>query len=153
MPNMFFLNKIIKVQFLGLQHIRLTVASQDKAHTHTQSITCSRFPERGSMSLIFRSLQVVAKRLPSVLKDMERTTSVWWLMVRTGFFITASGQSRFQIITCRCHVIIISKYKDVSNCFQRGTYYRNKGKDRHIVLTVTYLWVASVFSTVFSPFE
>lgn len=46
------------------------------------------------------SLQVVARRLPSVLKDMDRTTSVWWLMVRTGFLITASGQSRFQIITC-----------------------------------------------------
>lgn len=67
-------------------------------HTHT---TCSRFPERGSMSLIFLSLQVVARRLPSVLKDMERTTSAWWLIVRTGFFMTDSGQSRFQIITCR----------------------------------------------------
>lgn len=57
------------------------------------------FPERGSMSRTFLSLQVVAKRLPSVLKDMERTTSVWWLIVRMGFFITCSGQSRFQIIT------------------------------------------------------
>lgn len=151
------------MQSLGLQHIRLTVGTvfcpktgQDKAHpnTNTQSITCSRFPERGSMSLIFRSLQVVAKRLPSVLKDMERTTSVWWLMVLTGFFITASGQSRFQIITCRCHDIIISKYNAVTNCFQHGTCYKNKGKDRHIViLTVIYVWVASVFGTVFFPFE
>lgn len=52
------------------------------------------------MSRIFLSLQVVAKRLPSVLKDMERTTSVWWLIVLTGFFITGSRQSRLQIITC-----------------------------------------------------
>lgn len=66
--------------------------------------TCSRFPERDSSSLRVLSLQVVAKRLPSVLNDMERTTSVWWLIVRTGFFMTASGQSKFQIITCTFRV-------------------------------------------------
>lgn len=67
----------------------------------TVSVTRSRFPERGSISLIFLSLQVVARRLQSVLKDMERTTSVWWLMVFTGFLMSCSGQSRFQIMIWR----------------------------------------------------
>ena len=84
-----------------LAHTVVT-AFQNKSGWRPQSITCSRFPERDSMRRTFLSLQVVARRLPSVLKDMERTTSVWWLMVRTGFFITCSGQSRFQIITCTC---------------------------------------------------
>lgn len=76
-------------------------------------LTCSRFPERDSTSRIFLSRQVVAKRLPSVLKDMERTTSVWWLIVRTGFFITGSRQSRLQIITCvsgHTHTHLVPKH-------------------------------------------
>lgn len=63
--------------------------------------TCSRFPVRGSISRTFLSLHVVARRLPSVLKDMDRTTSECCVMVRTGFFITCSGESRFQIMTLK----------------------------------------------------
>ncbi|TNN89456.1 hypothetical protein EYF80_000059 [Liparis tanakae] len=32
----------------------------------------------------FAHLRVVAMRLPSVLKDMERTTSVWWFLPMPG---------------------------------------------------------------------
>ncbi|KAG7283789.1 hypothetical protein CRUP_034413 [Coryphaenoides rupestris] len=52
-------------------------------------------PERGSISLRVLSLQLVASRLPSVLKDMLRITSVWQSIIFTG-----SPTSRFQISTC-----------------------------------------------------
>uniref|UniRef100_A0A6B0TSY6 Putative secreted protein n=1 Tax=Ixodes ricinus TaxID=34613 RepID=A0A6B0TSY6_IXORI len=42
------------------------------------------FPVRGSMTLSFLSLQVVASRLPSRLKDMEWIESGWQSMVRTA---------------------------------------------------------------------
>lgn len=48
------------------------------------------------MIRIFLSLQLVASRLPSVLKDMLRMTSVWQSIIFTG-----SPISRFQIRICR----------------------------------------------------
>lgn len=60
--------------------------------------TCKRVPPRGSMILIFLSLQAVARRLPSVLNDMERITSVWKLIVFTGAWMIDSLVSRFQIM-------------------------------------------------------
>lgn len=60
--------------------------------------TCRTLPARGSISRIFLSLQAVARRLPSVLNDMERTTSLWASRIFTGFEMTASLLSRFQIM-------------------------------------------------------
>lgn len=60
--------------------------------------TCSTVPARGSITRIFLSLQAVARRLPSVLNDMERTTSLWASRIFTGFERTVSLTSRFQII-------------------------------------------------------
>lgn len=57
--------------------------------------TCSTLPERGSTTRSFLSLQEVASRLPSVLKDMQRMTSVWQSIILTG-----SPMSRFQMRTC-----------------------------------------------------
>lgn len=54
--------------------------------------TCSTLPERGSMTRSFLSLQLVASRLPSVLNDIQRITSVWQSIIFTG-----SPISRFQI--------------------------------------------------------
>ncbi len=54
--------------------------------------TCSTLPERGSMTRSFLSLQLVASRLPSVLKDIQRITSVWQSINFTG-----SPISRFQM--------------------------------------------------------
>lgn len=58
-------------------------------------LTCITAPERGSMMRSFLSLQLVASRLPSVLKDMLRMTSVWQSIIFTG-----SPISRFQIRIC-----------------------------------------------------
>lgn len=60
--------------------------------------TCRTVPPRGSITRIFLSLQAVARRLPSVLNDMERTTSLWQSRILTGFEIIVSSTSRFQII-------------------------------------------------------
>lgn len=59
-------------------------------------LTWRTVPERGSMMRIFLSLQLVASRLPSVLKDMLRMTSVWQSIIFTG-----SPISRFQIRICQ----------------------------------------------------
>lgn len=48
------------------------------------------------MTRSFLSLQVVESRLPSVLKDMQRMTSVWQSIILTG-----SPMSRFQMRTWR----------------------------------------------------
>lgn len=60
-----------------------------------QSSTCRTRPERGSITRSFLSLHVVVSRLPSVLKDMQRITSVWQSIIFTG-----SPMSRFQMRTC-----------------------------------------------------
>lgn len=59
-------------------------------------LTWRTAPERGSMMRSFLSLQLVASRLPSVLKDMLRMTSVWQSIIFTG-----SPISRFQIRICQ----------------------------------------------------
>lgn len=65
-------------------------------HTHINlpppPLTCRTDPERGSITRSFLSLQLVASRLPSVLKVMLRMTSVWQSIIFTG-----SPISRFQI--------------------------------------------------------
>lgn len=61
----------------------------------TKCSTCSTRPERGSITRSFLSLHVVVSRLPSVLKDMQRITSVWQSIIFTG-----SPMSRFQMRTC-----------------------------------------------------
>lgn len=61
--------------------------------------TCKRVPVRGSITRIFLSLHEVANLLPSVLKDMDKTTSECTLMDRTGFLITCSGTSSLHIKT------------------------------------------------------
>lgn len=60
--------------------------------------TCRTVPARGSISRIFLSLQAVARRLPTLLNDMERTTSLWASRTFTGFEMIASLLSRFQIM-------------------------------------------------------
>lgn len=56
--------------------------------------TCRMRPERGSITRSFLSLHVVVRRLPSVLKDMQRITSEWQSIIFTG-----SPTSRFQMRT------------------------------------------------------
>lgn len=67
----------------------------------TNGSTCRTRPDRGSITRSFLSLHVVVSRLPSVLKDMQRITSVWQSIIFTG-----SPMSRFQMRTCegRCTV-------------------------------------------------
>lgn len=60
------------------------------------ALTWRTAPERGSMMRSFLSLQLVASRPPSVLKDMLRTTSVWQSIIFTG-----SPISKFQIRICQ----------------------------------------------------
>lgn len=66
-----------------------------KTGTSLHLLTCITAPERGSMIRSFLSLQLVASRLPSVLKDMLRMTSEWQSIIFTG-----SPISRFQIRIC-----------------------------------------------------
>lgn len=61
----------------------------------TSALTWRTFPERGSIIRSFLSLQLVASKLPSVLKDIQRTTSGWLSII-----FTATPSSRFQIRIC-----------------------------------------------------
>lgn len=86
----------------------------------SRPLTCSTRPERGSTTRSFLSLQEVASRLPSVLKDMHRMTSVWQSIILTG-----SPMSKFQMRTCGGGEAVfwaILKFiwvlKPLAHCFQ-----------------------------------
>lgn len=65
----------------------------------TSALTRRTFPERGSIMRSFLSLQLVASKLPSVLKDIQRMTSGWLSII-----FTATPSSRFQIRICHVNI-------------------------------------------------
>lgn len=77
----------------------------------TSALTWRTFPERGSIMRSFLSLQLVASKLPSVLKDIQRTMSGWLSII-----FTATPSSRFQIRICNIMGLSFRSLRVSSGC-------------------------------------